>query len=166
MCIGRWLVREWPSLQLPLPGLLTPPAGHPAPQLQRCIAPAPHLLPRWWDTDPAKARKERIHVALTHNICKLFEVSVACIWNENINFKRLVRREMKTYLIFVRVVEEDTLRHEVGNHCIAPESCHVSPDQRQDLRHKASHEPTQSTTLHGTRDTINRPSQQPRPYTS
>jgi len=69
--------------------------------------------------------------------------------NECINWSLLL------YLIFVRIVEKDTLRHEISHHCVTPKSRDVGTYNGQNLRNEALHKPTQTAILHD--KTLNMP---------
>jgi len=58
-------------------------------------------------------------------------------------------------LIFVRIVEKDTLRHEISHHCVTPKSRDVGTYNGQNLRNEALHKPTQTAILHD--KTLNMP---------
>ena len=48
----------------------------------------------------------------------------------------------------MRIVEEDALRHEIGDHCVASKGRDVGADDGQNLRYETLHEAAQPTILH------------------
>ena len=56
-------------------------------------------------------------------------------------------KDRPAYLILVRIVQKHALRHEVGDHGVAPQGRYVCPDDGQHFRDERLHEPAETAVL-------------------